>query len=108
MVQFEQIQEFVDKIAEIFHPDKIILFGSYAYGTATEDSDVDILVIMPFEGHPAWKSVEILEKADYLIPKGIDLIVRTKEVVKQRLEWHDFFIMDIIEKGKVMYESSSE
>ena len=41
------IRRYARAIADEFQPDKIILFGSYAYGTPNEDSDVDLLVIMP-------------------------------------------------------------
>jgi predicted nucleotidyltransferase len=50
MVAMNAITEFSRRVAEEFSPEKIILFGSHAYGTPTEDSDVDLLVILPFEG----------------------------------------------------------
>jgi len=53
------IQRYVQQVAKQFQPDKIILFSSYAYGEPTEDSDVDLLVIMPFDGKGAHKSTEI-------------------------------------------------
>ncbi len=102
MVTEAQIQAVIDQIVEKFHPLKVILFGSYAYGTANEYSDVDLFVLMDFAGHPTHKAVEIITNIDYRF--SLDLIVRTPAVLKQRLEWHDFFLMDIVEKGKVMYE----
>jgi predicted nucleotidyltransferase len=101
MVTFESIQEVADQIAREFHPQKIILFGSYAYGMPREDSDVDLLVVMPFDGNPIHKAVEIHKTLNTKF--AMDLLARTPEVIKQRLEWHDFFIMDIIEKGKILY-----
>lgn len=105
MVTESQIQAVVSQIVEKFHPEKIILFGSYAEGNAREDSDVDLLVVLPFEGHPAWKAGEILNSIKRRF--ALDLIVRTPETLKQRLEWHDFFLMEITEKGKVVYEANS-
>ena len=52
MVNKRKIQEFSGQVAAQFRPDRIILFGSYAYGSPTEDSDVDLLVVMPDGGDP--------------------------------------------------------
>ncbi|NCC32626.1 MAG: nucleotidyltransferase domain-containing protein [Chloroflexia bacterium] len=64
-----------------FHPEQIILFGSHAYGTTHNDSDVDLLVVMPFSGHPAYKALEILEHINS--PFAIDLLVRTPTELQQ-------------------------
>lgn len=104
MHSLENIQTVARQIAERFHPQKIVLFGSYAYGTPTEDSDVDLLVILPFEGKGAHKSVEIIRSLDPLIQ--LDLIVRTKEQLAERLQMNDFFLREIMEKGKVLYETA--
>lgn len=98
------IRRYANQIAKQFHPNKIILFGSYAYGKPTEDSDVDILVIMPFEGKGAHKATEILLATDPRFP--IDLIVRTPKQIKTRIKLGDFFLREITEKGKVLYESA--
>lgn len=103
MVEMEKIREFCDRIVREFHPDKIILFGSHARGDAGKYSDVDLLVIMPFEGHSARKSAEIQVKARPTFP--VDVVVRTPETVCQRLEWGDFFLREAIEQGKVLYEA---
>ncbi len=98
------ISAFARQIARQFNPHKIILFGSYAYGKPTADSDVDMLVIMPFEGKSAYKATEILLATDPRFP--IDLLVRTPEQIKTRVELGDFFIREITKKGKVLYESA--
>ncbi len=98
------IRKYADQIANQFHPNKIILFGSYAYGKPTEDSDVDMLVIMSFEGKGVRKATEILLATDPDFP--IDLIVRTPEQIRTRIKLGDFFIREITEKGKVLYEAS--
>ena len=95
---------FTEILIHCFSPFKVILFGSHAAGTATEDSDVDILVIMPFKGKPARMALEILNKLDPKFP--IDLIVRTPEQIEDRLAKGDFFIKEIMEKGKVLYEAA--
>ncbi len=101
MIAAEAIQKLSDQIAQTFHPERIILFGSYAYGTPTHDSDVDLLVILPHQGKGSRKSAEILCLVRPPFP--VDLLVRTPEQVRQRLEWNDFFLREILEKGKVLY-----
>ena len=81
----------------------MVLFGSYARGAATPDSDVDVLVVMPFEGRSVDKSVEIRLKTKPPFP--LDLLVRTPEVVDERIEMGDCFLRDILRDGKVLYEA---
>jgi len=98
------IRKVCDCIAEEFKPEKIILFGSHAYGTPTLESDLDLLVVMPFEGSPLSQAVRISRQLKLMIP--IDLIVRTPEQLNERLAMDDFFMREIVERGKVMYEAS--
>lgn len=104
MIDMSRILELSQRIAEEFQPEQIILFGSYAYGTPTDDSDVDLLVSLPFEGQGFRKSLEILNKTNPRFP--VDLLVRTPEQIKQRLALNDFFMLEIVEKGKVLYEAA--
>jgi uncharacterized protein len=98
------IREMTERIVQEFRPEQVILFGSYAYGTPTADSDVDLLVILPFEGKAPRKSLEILNKVNPTF--AVDLLVRTPEQIQQRLAWNDFFLQEIMEKGKVLYEAT--
>lgn len=91
-------------MAEEFRPDKVFLFGSYAYGNPRSDSDVDLLVVMPLDGDPVDKSVEMRLKLRPRFP--LDLLVRTPAKIRERLAMGDDFIRDILEKGKVLYEAS--
>jgi predicted nucleotidyltransferase len=104
LVPMPAIRRFVRQIVERFHPDKIILFGSYAYGTPTPDSDVDLLVVMPTRNQIE-QAVRIDEAID---DRGfaLDLLVRTPKVIADRLRWGDWFIKEIIERGKVLYEKN--
>jgi predicted nucleotidyltransferase len=104
MVKRAQIRAFSEAVVREFRPHKIVLFGSYAYGTPTEDSDVDLLVIMPFERKQGRKSLEIRQRVPADFP--MDLIVRTPEFIAQRLEWGDCFTREILSKGKVLYEAT--
>lgn len=104
MITQQQIDDIATRIADSYKPEKIILFGSYAYGNPCEESDLDLLVILPFEGRPIYKSMEILEMLHPTIP--LDLIVRTPEQLATRLALHDFFLREVIQKGRVIYEAS--
>jgi predicted nucleotidyltransferase len=102
MVSSESITRLGERIASEFEPEKIILFGSYARGTASEDSDVDLLVILPFEGRGFRKSLEILNRIDPRFP--IDLIARRPEDTQRRYELGDPLIREALDHGKVLYE----
>jgi uncharacterized protein len=104
VISFRQIQAFSQQIVEKFQPERIILFGSYAYGQPTEDSDVDLLIILPFEEMPVQKAIAIRQQVRSPFP--LDLMARTAEQIQQRLEMGDFFIQDIMEKGHVLYEAN--
>jgi uncharacterized protein len=99
----DRIQELSQQIAAQFAPERIILFGSYAYGEPTADSDVDILVVMPFEGHPFRQAAEILNRISPTF--SVDLLVRTAEQLDERLALGDFFLREVVTKGKILYES---
>lgn len=106
MATMQQINEFGRRVGEEFHPRQVVLFGSYARGAATADSDVDVLVVMPFEGRAVDKSVEIRLKLNPSFP--LDILVRTPEVVRRRIEMGDCFLRDILRDGKVLYEAHNE
>ena len=94
----------VKKIAETLKPDKIILFGSYAYGKPTPDSDVDLLVIMKTDANTKDRYLAI---SSILSPREfpVDIIVKTPAEIKFALSNKDnFFIRDIILRGKTLYE----
>lgn len=99
----QQIKEVGRRIADEYHPERILLFGSYAWGAPTPDSDVDLLVILPFEGKAVAKSVEMRLKIRPPFP--VDLLVQTPEKIRERLALGDPFIRSIVDEGKVLYEA---
>jgi len=103
VVSPQRIQQVTEEIARRFHPDRIILFGSYAYGTPTEDSDVDLLVVMPSEGRDIKKAIEIRQAIG--VNFAMDLLVYDPDYLRQRIEWEDWFLREITQKGKVLYEA---
>jgi len=95
------IRRFARRIAERFQPDKIILFGSYASGKPHEESDVDLLVIMRAKD-AIDQSIRI--KMAFKRPFSLDLIVRTPSQIERGLKDDNWFLREIMEKGKVLYE----
>ena len=104
MVEANQIMDLTSQIVRSFKPEKIILFGSHAYGQPDSDSDVDILVVLPFNGKPVRKAIEIRNRVNARLP--LDLLVRTPEQIAERLSQNDWFMREIFEKGKVLYEAN--
>ena len=100
-VKRQEIRRVCAQIARLFQPERIVLFGSYAYGHPTTDSDVDLLVVMPFEGKGFRKASEIRSRIDAAFP--LDLVVRTPEEVSRRLAGGDFFLREVTEKGQLLY-----
>jgi predicted nucleotidyltransferase len=94
------IRRFAGKVAERFKPEKVILFGSYAYGTPHADSDVDILVIMPARNQLD-QAVKISMTVEAPFP--LDIIVRTPRNLAWRLKEGDWFLREIVAQGKVLY-----
>ncbi|MEK6408082.1 MAG: nucleotidyltransferase domain-containing protein [Acidobacteriota bacterium] len=83
MTTSEQINEICDTIAREFNPEKIIIFGSHAYGNPGPFSDLDLLIVMPYEGSPLQQAARIITRVNPKI--GVDVIVRTAEQIRERL-----------------------
>lgn len=95
----------IGRIASELKPEKIILFGSYAYGTPTPDSDVDLLVIMNTRA----KQIDrYLAVSNLLYPREfpVDIIVKTPQEIQAELgKKGNFFMREVLTKGRVVYES---
>ncbi len=102
MVTREDIQATCDDIVREFAPLQVILFGSYAYGTPTEDSDVDLLVVMDVpEAETRLHAVEIRQRIPHRF--SMDVLVRSPEEILYRTSYNDWFLREITEKGEVLY-----
>jgi predicted nucleotidyltransferase len=99
------IYELVTRIADRFKPNKIILCGSYAYGTPNPESDVDILVVMETTQKESLQSLKIRQFINPMF--AVDIIVITPERLKQRLIWGDSFLKEVVNKGILVYESAN-
>jgi uncharacterized protein len=96
----------IEHLVSELKPEKIILFGSYAYGNPTPDSDVDLLVIMKTKA----KEIDrYLAVSNLLYPRQfpVDILVKTpREVEAESRKKGNFFMREILTKGKVIYERS--
>lgn len=103
MVDLNDILAWADAVRRTFEPAKIVLFGSYVIGRATEDSDVDVLVVMPYEGasHRAASRIRTAVEADF----PLDIIVRSPAEMQERLAMRDYFVMDMLEQGVVLHDT---
>ena len=104
MVSMTDIKRYCDAIAAAFKPRKIILFGSYAYGKPTEDSDVDVLVVMP-KSKRARRDLETKIRLAIDTEFPVDVLVRGESEVERRVRQRDMFMTHITSQGRVMYEA---
>src|SRR5271157_4894549 len=104
-VPMSVIRRFARDVAKQFHPDKIILFGSHAYGKPHADSDVDILVVMPAR-NASDQAIKIDRVTEPQFP--LDLIVRTPKTITWRLKEGDSFLREVMARGKVLYEKAHQ
>jgi predicted nucleotidyltransferase len=105
MVDFKDIQALADRIVEQFNPERIILFGSYAIGTAGPDSDVDLLVVLPFEGKNFRKSLEIVNAVNPMF--SADILARRPDDTQWRYRHGDPLIKEALDHGRTLYERTN-
>ena len=97
------MNEVVDRIARKFNPVRIILFGSWARGEAREDSDLDLLVVLPRVEHKRKAAIEILRSLNGL-PISKDVVVTTPEEIKARGHVVGDILRPALQEGKIIYE----
>lgn len=103
MVHRAEIQKYAEAIAREFRPQKIILFGSHAYGRPTDDSDVDLMVLMPKHRRSRRTATDIRVRLGYSgFP--MDLLVWTPDRLREWSQAGDGFARDILDRGLVLYE----
>jgi len=102
-IPMRTIHALAKHIAKKFDPEEIILFGSHAYGEPQSWSDVDLLVVMDTPNGEVETSLEIYKSLPR-ITFSLDIIVRSRKVIERRKKLGDWFLIDITEKGKVLYE----
>ncbi|MEW6402988.1 MAG: nucleotidyltransferase domain-containing protein, partial [Chloroflexota bacterium] len=105
-VPIKTIRAIAKHIAEKFDPDEIILFGSHAYGKPTAESDVDLLVVMDTpEGE--MDAMVAIAKSLPILSFGVDVIVRSRATLERRKKLGDWFLREVTNKGKRLYERAN-
>lgn len=102
----EEIRSVTRQVVEQFHPQKVILFGSYAYGQPTEDSDVDLLVVMDTDEPPLHVAAKIAAAIEHPFP--LDIVVRTPEEFVAAVHRKGVFATEVATKGVTLYEAGDE
>jgi len=102
MISQEKINEVINRIVKNINPEKIILFGSYASGNPSEDSDLDILIIKEMR-MPRYKRSRQVKKHLRGMKIPIDVIVYTKKEIKKWENTETAFINQAIKQGKILY-----
>lgn len=103
MVAADTIQDVVNSIVRAYNPEQVILFGSYAWGEPSADSDVDLCIIKKSKKNRREREFELRKKL-YPPPAAIDLLILTPDEVQQRVNMGDFFMRNIVTKGKKLYD----
>jgi predicted nucleotidyltransferase len=104
MVPADAIIDYANAVAAKVSPTKVILFGSYAHGSASDDSDVDLLIVMDFRGRAEREAARIRTALSASFP--LDLLVRRQSEIDRRIACNDFFLKDVMEKGLVLYAAN--
>jgi len=102
MYTLEEINQYARDLVAKFQPERVILFGSYAHGRPTEDSDVDLLVVMDHPGRDVEQAFKIRRSIKRNFP--LDLVVRTPVDVRRRLSRKDTFLSTVCNEGRTLYE----
>lgn len=105
MTTHRQIKKIAKRIEEKYKPEKIILFGSFAYGKPTPSSDIDLLIIKKSRKRKVERIKEVLMKVESDIP--LEPLVYTPKEIKDRLKLGDYFLQNVFKKGKLLYEKKS-
>ena len=105
-ISMQNIRGLVRRIADKFQPEKVVLFGSYAYGNPGSESDVDLLVVMNTSLSSRQQRLKI-SQAISPRPFPLDIVVRTPEELETRLKLGDPFLQEVISQGRVIYERDS-
>lgn len=102
----DKLPEVIEGLAIKLRPERIILFGSHAYGKPTPDSDVDLLVILETDASTTERYLAV-SRLLYPRPFPVDILVRTPREIEQALHAGDFFIKEIVSQGRVLYERTN-
>ena len=97
------IRAYVRELVAKFRPERVILFGSHAYGKPNADSDVDLLVVMPAKNELS-QSIRVVQAI--CAPFPLDLFVQTPETLAKRTAWNDPYLREILKRGVVLHDAA--
>ena len=97
------LDQVTEKLVLALKPEKIILFGSYAYGTPTEDSDIDLLVVIANSDEPRYKRSRKAYRALRGIAFSTDIIVMTREEFQRKINVRSSLVNRAINEGQILY-----
>jgi uncharacterized protein len=101
MASAKKISRIVASIVAECSPERVILFGSHAYGTPDRDSDIDLFIVADMPGLPA-ERVRLVRRA-IKERASIDIVVRSPKDIEASLKGRDWFVQEVFERGKVLY-----
>ena len=102
------LQAITDRIVATSHPEKVVLFGSRAYGDPAPESDVDLLVVLDSDLDRVARYRLVSQALHGAGWPSVDIVVRTPAEIAERLAIGDFFIYEILEKGRVLYDAKHD
>lgn len=103
MITQERLYEITSRIVSNYQPQKVVLFGSYAKGKATQGSDLDLLIVKE-TATPRYKRGREVRKPLRSLKTSIDLLVYTPDEIERWRDVKNAFITTILRTGKVLYE----
>lgn len=104
--QEKEIKKIVNQIVENYKPEKVILFGSFAYGKPKENSDVDLMVIKKTNNRFIRRLFRVVEGIDSDL--GTDILVYTPKEWARRLKEGHYFFKEVAQRGRILYEKKSK
>ena len=102
MKRQKEIKRITDQIVKKYQPEKVILFGSYAWGKVGPSSDIDLFIIKESDLPRRFRTTRV-ERILGSVSFPVDVLVYTPKEVEERKALGDFFIRNIFKKGKVLY-----
>lgn len=98
-----KIKKIIDKIAENYKPEAIYIFGSYAWGKPTKDSDLDLFIVKDTNENFFKRSVKIQTSFLPNYPMAMDILVYNNHEIKKIVRRGNIFIKKILSEGKKVY-----
>ena len=100
----EILREIANRIVAAVHPEKIVLFGSHVWGRPTEDSDIDLMVIVPRSEQPNYRRARDIYRSLRGLRMPIEVVVRTREEMARGMSVKTSLERKVLEEGRTLHE----